>query len=476
MSTGWEVVIGLECHAQLACVTKLFCACRAASDRLPNHHVCPICLGHPGTLPTLNGQAVALGLRAALALSCTVHPVSQFARKHYFYPDLPKGYQITQDDRPLATDGTLHRDGRAFRIARMHLEEDSGRMGHGPEGTTVDWNRAGVPLLEIVGAPDLRSPEDAEGWLRCLHRVLVVAGVTAGNLEDGNFRCDANLSVRRTGAGPGTRVEIKNLNSFRFVARALRFEHQRQVALLESGGAVTPETRGWDGHRTVPLRAKEGAADYRYLPEPDLPILRIDDAEIRAAREALPGVPLDLHLARLDHARTTDWEARYGLDAADVAVLTSTPEAARLYADAVAAGGTPRQMAKLVKGDVLRRLNESGLGQLHGAHLAGVEDLVAQGSINREGARKVLDVLARDGGSPAIVVDTLGLRQVDDRHALEAVVAAVVQDHPEELARYRAGNKGLQGFFIGQVMTATGRQADPKLAARLVRQALEGVQ
>ncbi len=475
MSAGWEVVIGLECHAQLACVTKMFCACRVASDGPPNHDVCPIYLGHPGTLPSLNGQAVALGVRAALALACTLHPVSRFARKHYFYPDLPKGYQITQDDRPLATQGTLHLGDRAFRIARMHLEEDSGKMGHGPDGTLVDWNRAGVPLLEIVGAPDLNSPEDAEEWLRTLHRVLGVAGVCTGDLEKAHFRCDANVSVHRPGTGLGTRVEVKNLNSFRFVARALRFEYQRQVAQLESGGAVAPETRGWDGHRTVSLRRKEGPADYRYIPEPDLPALRIDATEIRAATDALPGVPLDLHLAALDQARTADWQARYGLDAADVVILSRTPDAARLYADAVAAGGTPREMANLVKGDVLRRVNEGGLGLLTGAHLAGVEGLVSEGAINRESARKVLDVLAREGGSPGIVAGALGLRQVGDRHALEAVVAAVVQDHPEELARYRAGNRGLQGFFIGQVMTATGRQADPKLAARLVREALEGV-
>lgn len=475
MSAGWEVVFGLECHAQLACRSKLFCGCVVDAEAAPNESVCPICLAHPGTLPRLNGEAVTQAVRAALALSCTVHPVSRFSRKHYFYPDLPKGYQITQGEQPLATGGRVHVGDRTFGITRIHLEEDAGRMLHTPEGSRVDWNRAGVPLIEIVGAPDVRSPAEAEGWLRTVHRVLVTAGVCLGDLEKGHFRCDANVSLRRPGGPPGTRVELKNLNSFRFVARALQAEVDRQMAVVTAGGEVKPETRSWAGNKTVALRSKETASDYRPLPEPDLPPLRVDEAELHAAAAALPGVPLDLHLAAADRALRADWMARHGLGAADVEALLGAPEAAAIFAEAVAAGSPPRGMADLVKREVLRRLNEGGLGQLGAAHLVEVAALLAAGKVHRDGARALCAALDRDGGTAAAALARLGLAPLADEGALQVVVRDVVARHPDELARYRAGNKGLQGFFIGQVMSATRRQADPKLAARLVREVLEGV-
>ena len=474
MSAGWQIVIGLECHAQLACATKMFCACRVASDDAPNHAVCPICLAHPGTMPALNAEAVALGVRAAVALSCTVHPTSSFARKHYFYPDLPKGYQITQGVHPLATDGALHVEDRRFSIRRLHLEEDAGKMVHTDEGTFVDWNRAGVPLIEIVSAPDLASAADAEAWLRTLHAVLVEGGICHGDMEKGQFRCDANVSVHRPGTPLGARVEIKNMNSFRHVSRAIRYEEERQTARLDGGLPVDAETRAWSGDHTVGLRRKEGPADYRYLDEPDLPPLQLTPADLASATAALPGVPLDVHLAARDRARHADWQARYGLDEADVRVLLGVPQAARMYADAVAAGGAPREMANLVKGEVLRRINEGTLGRVEAGSLADAAALVAQGVINREAVRTVLDVVAREGGAPAEIAQRLGLGRESDPDALRIVVTSVVAAHPDARARYRAGNRGLLGFFIGEVMAATARKADPKLAARLVREALEG--
>ncbi|MFN7146902.1 MAG: Asp-tRNA(Asn)/Glu-tRNA(Gln) amidotransferase subunit GatB, partial [Myxococcota bacterium] len=285
-------VIGLECHAQLRTATKLFCACAVASDAPPNTLVCPVCLGHPGAMPAPNAEAVRLAVRAALALGCEVAPTSTFARKHYFYPDLPKGYQITQADRPLATGGAV----RGVRLVRVHLEEDAGKLVHDPAGTGVDWNRAGVPLVEIVSTPSVRSPGEAEVYLRTLHRVLVEAGVCLGDLEKGHFRCDANVSVHRPGEPWGARVEIKNVNSFRFVRQALAYEIERQAGLLAAGTPTGPETRAWAGDRTILLRGKERAEDYRYVPEPDLPVLAVGP-ELRAvATEGLAGVPLEAAL------------------------------------------------------------------------------------------------------------------------------------------------------------------------------------
>jgi aspartyl-tRNA(Asn)/glutamyl-tRNA(Gln) amidotransferase subunit B len=475
VSAAWEATIGLECHAQLRTRTKMFCGCAVVQDAEPNVAVCPICLGYPGTLPALNGAAVGLGVRAAVALSATVHPTSRFARKSYFYPDLPKGYQVTQDEEPLATGGLVHLGARAVRLARLHLEEDAGKMVHDEGGTTVDWNRAGVPLVEIVSEPDLRTPEEAETYLRTLHRVLVESGVCLGDMEKGHFRCDANVSVHRAGTDPGTRVEVKNVNSFRFVAKAIRYEVDRQAALLDAGGAVEQETRTWSGTRTVALRKKEGSAEYRYFPEPDLLPLVVDAAEVARERAALPGVPMDLHLAEVDRARAQVWRERYGLGAYEVGVLLAVPEAAGFFTAAVDAGGAPAAMANLVMADLLRRLNDAGPGALRPDHLVDVQRLLDAGRVNREGARAVLDALAAGSeDDAATIAEARGLGQVGDATTLAAIVADVVVRFPDEATRFRAGNRSLLGFFIGEVMAATGRRADPRLAARLVREALEG--
>ncbi|MBM4390472.1 MAG: Asp-tRNA(Asn)/Glu-tRNA(Gln) amidotransferase subunit GatB [Deltaproteobacteria bacterium] len=468
---GYEAIIGLECHAQLRTASKMFCACPVVNDAPPNSAVCPTCLAHPGTLPVLNDRAVKLGLRAALATGCTLHDTSVFARKHYFYPDLPKGYQISQFDRPLATGGAIHALGQRFGITRIHLEEDAGKMTHAEGGSTVDWNRAGVPLIEIVSEAHMRSAEQAEAYLRTLHRVLVESGICTGDMEKGHFRCDANVSVHRPGEPWGTKVEVKNVNSFRFVAKAIRFEIERQVAVLQAGGTVDQETRTWAGKGTVTLRKKEGSADYRYFPDPDLGPLVLEAGEIEAQRATLPGLPMDLFLAQEDERRVTDWVENYGLSTYDVTVILGNPEAAAIFMDAVAAGGAPKAMANWVTSEVLRREDP---GQISGAALSAVQALVDDGTINRDGAKRVIEVIAEEGGDPAEIVSRLGLGQVSDEGKLAEAVASVLAAHPAELAKYRAGNKGLFGFFMGKLMAATGRKAEPGLAQRLLRGALDG--
>ncbi len=468
---GYEAIIGLECHAQLRTASKMFCACPVVVDAPPNGAVCPTCLAHPGTLPVLNDHAVKLGVRAALATGCTIHDTSIFARKHYFYPDLPKGYQISQFDRPLATGGAIHALGKRFRITRIHLEEDAGKMTHAEGGSTVDWSRAGVPLIEIVSEADMRTAEEAEAYLRMLHRVLVATGVCTGDMEKGHFRCDANVSVHRPGEPWGTKVEVKNVNSFRFVAKAIRFEIERQVAVLRAGGTVDQETRTWAGKGTVTLRKKEGSADYRSFPDPDLGPLVLEAGEIEGQRALLPGVPMDVFLAAEDERRVTDWVDNYGLSPYDVTVILGNPEAAAIFADAVASGGSPKAMANWVTGEVLRREDP---GHITGAGLARVQALVDAGTVNRDGAKRVIEVLAEAGGDPSEIVSRLGLGQLSDEGKLADIVAEVLAANRSELAKYRAGNKGLFGFFMGKLMVATGRKAEPGVAQRLLREALDG--
>lgn len=468
MGGGYEAIIGLECHAQLRTASKMFCACAVASERelAPNTAICEICMAHPGTLPALNAAAVALGVRAAVAISCTVHPTSVFSRKNYFYPDLPKGYQISQFDRPLATGGRIRAGGKEFGITRVHLEEDAGKMMHTPEGSVVDWNRAGVPLIEIVSEPDMRTAEEAEAYLRTLHRVLVDGGICLGDMEKGHFRCDANVSIHRAGEPFGVKVEIKNVNSFRFVAKAIRFEIDRQTAVVQAGGTIAQETRTWAGTRTVALRGKEGSADYRFFPEPDLPPLRVGPAQIAAEAARLPGVPMDLHLEAADAARLVRWRQLYGLPAYDVGVLTADPDVAAFFVACVDAGGDARTMCNWLQTDLIH-------GELRPEHLVRVQAMMDAGAINRDGAKALLEALVQRGGDPDALAEALGLRQVSDEDALRAIVAALLAEFPVERERYRTGNKGMLGFFMGRLMMATNRQADTKLGNRLLREALD---
>jgi aspartyl-tRNA(Asn)/glutamyl-tRNA(Gln) amidotransferase subunit B len=459
----WETVIGLEVHVRLGTRTKMFCACPATFGDAPNTNVCPTCLGLPGALPVPNAEAVRLGVRAALALGCTVHPSSVFARKNYFYPDLPKGYQISQVDRPLATAGRVAFDSPdrgpiEIGITRLHLEEDAGKLLHDrfPGKTAVDLNRAGTPLAEIVSDPDVRSPAEARAYLLTLRQILVYAGVSECSMEQGSLRVDANLSVRRPGRPLGTKAEVKNLNSFANVERALLAERDRQVARLERGGRVDQVTLLFDADsgEVRELRSKEASHDYRYFPDPDLPPLVLAPAWIAEQRAALPELP---------EARRERFEAAYGLSTYDARVLTSEAALADYFESVVAAGVDPKTAANWVMGDVVASYNVTGRFQVEPARLAALTGLVRDGVVSHTAARRVYGELAEHPlEQPRALAERLGLLQVSDETALATWVDAVLADHPAEVARYRGGEARLIGFFVGQVMKRSQGKADPK--------------
>jgi aspartyl-tRNA(Asn)/glutamyl-tRNA(Gln) amidotransferase subunit B len=476
----FEPVVGLEVHVQIATESKIFCACSTAYGADPNTQICPICLGYPGTLPMLNREAVDLAARAALALGCTVHERSIFARKHYFYPDLPKGYQISQYDRPLATEGRLEiglDDGarKTIGITRIHLEEDAGKSMHGPAGTQVDFNRCGVPLIEIVSEPDLASPREAYLYLTTLKQVLQYVEVSDCDMEKGSLRCDANVSIRPRGESVlGTKTEVKNLNSFRYVEAALAFEIERQAALLARGGEVVHQTMLWDAARgeARAMRSKELSHDYRYFPDPDLEPLEVAARDREALLAALPELP---------GARSRRLVERYGIPAYDAGVLTATRALADYYEAVVADFEDAKEISNWVMGEVLRLANERGEEvaltpeprPVAPADLAELLRLKSAGTISGSAAKEVLAVMVETGRSPAEIVRERGLEQVSDVDALSAHVEAVVEAHPDEVAAYRGGKNGLLGFFVGQVMRRTQGKADPQLANRLLRERLE---
>ncbi len=460
----WDTVIGLEVHVQLSTRTKMFCACRTTFGDPPNTNVCPVCLGLPGALPVPNGEAVRLGATAALALGCTVHPTSVFARKNYFYPDLPKGYQISQFDQPLATGGRVTFEspdrGRVqARITRLHLEEDAGKLVHDryPGKTAVDLNRAGVPLAEIVSEPDLRSPGEARAYLTTLRQILVYAGASECSMEQGSLRVDANISIRPPGESRlGTKAEVKNLNSFANVERALEAERVRQVALLESGGRVAQVTLLFNAGtgQVKELRSKEESHDYRYFPDPDLPPLVLDDAWIGARRDALPELP---------EARRSRLEMALGISPYDARVLTSEVALADYFEAVVAAGVEPKTAANWVMSDVMTTFNETGGFPVPPGRLAALVGLVRGGTVSHQAAKRIYAEMAQSpDGDPAAVAERLGLVQVSDRGALAGWVDEVLAAHPGEVERYRAGEVKLMGFFVGQVMKRSKGKADPK--------------
>jgi aspartyl-tRNA(Asn)/glutamyl-tRNA(Gln) amidotransferase subunit B len=480
----WETVIGLEVHVELATATKLFCSCPNAFGADPNTAVCPVCLGLPGSLPVLNQRAVEFALRVGEALHCRVPDESIFHRKNYFYPDMPKNFQISQYDEPICVDGHLEVDGVTVGIHRAHLEEDTGKTVHVGGGgriheadhSLVDYNRAGVPLMEVVSNPDIRSSEQARAYVTELRALLEAIGVSDVKMEEGSLRIDANISLRPAGTEAyGTKVEIKNMNSLRSLGRALEYEAFRQAEVLDGGGVVTQETRHWDEEagRTHGLRSKEEAFDYRYFPEPDL-VPVAPSAEWRErVRAAMPELPA-AHRARL--------AAEWGISDHDAGVLVGTPGLADYVAAAVAAGAPGREATNWVTGDLLGHVNESGTApsdlSLRPEGLAELVALVADGTLSRPLAKELLAASLAGAGSPRAVVEERGLAQVSDEQSLAAAVDGVLAAHPDEIARFRGGDdkerKKLRGFFMGQVMKATGGRGNPQALNRLLDARLEG--
>jgi aspartyl-tRNA(Asn)/glutamyl-tRNA(Gln) amidotransferase subunit B len=473
----WEAVIGLEVHAQLLTRTKLFCRCATSFGAPPNTHVCPTCLGLPGALPVLNAEAVRMAVRTALALGCAIKETSRFARKNYFYPDLPKGYQISQYDEPFSEGGvvTFEVEGetapRTARLTRIHMEEDAGKNLHDVGGgSIVDLNRAGTPLVEIVGEPDLRSPAEAAGYLRALRDVLVFLGVNDGNLEEGSFRCDANVSIRPTGSATlGTRVELKNINSFRFVEKAIAGEIARQADVLESGGRVVQETRGWDekSGTTFSLRSKETAQDYRYFPEPDLLPLRLEPHFVDSVRAALPEVP---------RTKRERFVQELGLSPYAAHVLTQHPRVAAFFEEAATLAGDPVATANFVQSEVLRDVTTRGLAAdfpLSPRHLVEILGLVREGRISGKQAKELYAKAKGTDASPAALARDLGLAQVTDTSAIEAACRSVLDANAKQVDEYRAGKTGVFGFFVGQVMKATKGSANPKLVNDTLKRLLD---
>jgi aspartyl-tRNA(Asn)/glutamyl-tRNA(Gln) amidotransferase subunit B len=476
----YEPVIGLEIHAQLLTHTKIFCGCSTAFGAPPNTNVCPVCLGFPGVLPVLNRSAVDLAIRAALALGCRINETSIFARKNYFYPDLPKGYQISQYEQPIASGGVLSfvgSDGECrVGITRVHMEEDAGKSLHEGFGdsdrkTYVDYNRAGTPLIEIVSEPDLRSATDAAEFFERLRAILVWLGVNDGNMEEGSLRCDANVSVRPAGTATlGTKAEVKNLNSFRFLQKALDYEISRQIDVLEEGGRVRQETRLFDSAAgvTVSMRSKEEAHDYRYFPDPDLPAVVVDAARVEAIRATMPELP---------EVRRQRFEREYALPEYDATQLTQTRALSEFFEAAVRAGAAPKAVSNWMMGELARLLKESGR-EIDGSpvaptELAGLLALVENGTISGAIAKGVFEKMFSTGQGAAAIVQAEGLTQIDDEAQILTLIGDVLSRNADAVAGYRAGKAATFGFLVGQVMKAASGKANPKRVNELLKRALE---
>jgi len=481
----YEPVIGLEVHVQLLTKTKIFCGCSTRFGDSPNSNVCPVCLGLPGTLPVLNKRAVEMAMRAGLAINCTVHEHSRFARKNYFYPDLPKGYQISQYELPLATGGWLeievHGGKKRIGITRLHLEEDAGKslhdgFPHSDEKTYVDFNRCGTPLSEIVSEPDMRTPDEAYAYLTTLRQILLYIGVSDVNMEEGSLRCDANVSVRRRGATEfGTKVEVKNLNSFRYLAKALEYEIERHIGIIESGGRISQETRLWNqaANRTDSMRSKEKAHDYRYFPEPDLLPVHVSPAWRDEVRRSLPELPA---------AKRGRFVSEYGMTPYDAEILTSSTNLADYFEKVVSQSFSPRVSPKLaanwIQNDFLKLANETGktLEAFQWPTYAEVAILlgrVQEKMITVTSAKKVLNRVFKEG----LLIDEAvraegGVTPIVDNSEIEKAAREVIEKNPDNVAKFKSGNEGVFKFFVGQVMKATKGQANPQAVNDIVRRLL----
>jgi aspartyl-tRNA(Asn)/glutamyl-tRNA(Gln) amidotransferase subunit B len=479
MSTeSYEAVIGLEVHTHLLTRSKLFCGCSAAFGASPNENVCPVCMGMPGVLPVLNERAVELAIRAGLAMHCEIAPLSIFDRKSYFYPDLPKGYQISQYDLPICRGGYVDlppsADGtaRRVRLVRIHLEEDAGKNIHGAEASLVDFNRSGVPLVEIVSEPDIRSAAEAVAYLRELRTILVYIGASDGKMEEGGLRCDVNVSVRPRGSEQlGVKTEIKNLNSFRFVEKAITYEIARQINLIESGAPIHQETHLFDPEReeTRPMRSKEFANDYRYFPEPDLPPVRIAADMIEQVRSAMPELPA---------ARRARYAAEYGLTSYEVGVLTQERDTAEYFETVAALVQNRKTAANWVMTEVLRIAHEAN-GTITDSLPAATETaallrMVEESKISLNAAKSAFAAMVKTGATAQATVESMGLAQVSDEGEIAAACDRVLAAEADKVTEYRAGRDKLFGFFVGQVMKAMGGRANPKVINEVLRRKLAG--
>ena len=476
-ATRFEAVIGLEVHVELSTQSKMFCACRNEFGAEPNTHVCPVCLGLPGTLPVINRRAVEYLCMTGLALGCAIAPHSKFDRKNYFYPDMPKNYQISQYDLPLTTSGGVRlASGKTVRLNRIHLEEDTGKTFHSggsmasADATLVDYNRAGVPLMEIVTEPDIASPEEAEEYLVQLKAVLSYLGVSDVKMHEGSLRCDANISIRPVGTTTlGTKAEVKNMNSFRSVVRALRYEIERQEAALCAGERIVQETRNWDEGRglTYSTRSKEQAHDYRYFPDPDLVPLTIDSATVDRWRAALPELPL---------ARRERFVREHGLTDYEASILTEERSTAEYYEAVAAAATSPKQAANWLLGDVRRALDAHGLTlattRMRPQQLAQLIGLVEGGTISGKAAKEVCDAMVGEGLDPKVVVEQRGLAQVSDSAAVGRIVDEVVAANQESVASYKAGKVKALEFLVGQAMKASRGKANVDVVRALLEERL----
>ncbi|MDA5109886.1 MULTISPECIES: Asp-tRNA(Asn)/Glu-tRNA(Gln) amidotransferase subunit GatB [Brevibacillus] len=472
----FETVIGLEVHAELSTNSKIFCGCPTEFGAPPNTHTCPICLGHPGVLPVTNKQAVEFAMKAALALNCEISRETKFDRKNYFYPDLPKAYQISQFDQPIGKNGWIeievNGEKKRIGITRLHLEEDAGKLTHSDFGDTlVDFNRVGVPLVEIVSEPDIRSPEEAKAYLEKLKAILQYTGVSDVRMEQGSLRCDANVSIRPVGQKEfGTKTELKNMNSFRNVQAALEYEVERQKQVVLSGGTIVQETRRWDeaNRKTVSMRSKEEAHDYRYFPDPDLVRMQISEEWIEAVRATIPELP---------DARQARYVNEYGLPQSDAAVITMSKETADFFDETVKTGADPKAAANWLMVELLGYLNANNLTLAdvkitpHG--LGEMIKLIENGTISSKIAKTVFKEMVETGKEPKQIVEEKGLVQISDEGALRQIVQDVVNANPQAVADYKAGNEKAVAFFVGQVMKQTRGKANPPMVNKLLLEVLQ---